>query len=265
MTVPIGGHQRARSADRPARRRRAPTTGAARATRARPRRRWAREHVAMREDRSSSIMRRHRPRSCVRSARAPRPGSVVGLSPWERWLELCARIDGFPRHLSIHVGRDARHRGAARRHRAARARHDARPGRRPVRQARRRDDEAHQARPARPADALLDRRRAARHRRRLRGLRRPRPAARGHPRGLPDDPGGGHRGRLPDRVARPDADAAQVAPGDARRPRRRGGDHPARPDPGRRGPPLPAPPAGHRAGDLPAPQPRADPARRPWA
>ncbi len=26
------------------------------------------------------------------------------LSDWERWLELCARIDGFPRHLSIHTG-----------------------------------------------------------------------------------------------------------------------------------------------------------------
>ncbi len=37
---------------------------------------------------------------------APRPrgGSVAALSPWERWLELCARIDGFPRHLSIHSG-----------------------------------------------------------------------------------------------------------------------------------------------------------------
>jgi error-prone DNA polymerase len=34
----------------------------------------------------------------------PRAGSVAGLSPWERWLELCARIDGFPRHLSIHTG-----------------------------------------------------------------------------------------------------------------------------------------------------------------
>ena len=33
-----------------------------------------------------------------------RRGSTVGLSPWDRWLELCARIDGFPRHLSIHVG-----------------------------------------------------------------------------------------------------------------------------------------------------------------
>jgi error-prone DNA polymerase len=31
-------------------------------------------------------------------------GTTVGLSDWERWLELCARIDGFPRHLSIHSG-----------------------------------------------------------------------------------------------------------------------------------------------------------------
>ncbi len=31
-------------------------------------------------------------------------GSVAHLPDWERWLELCARIDGFPRHLSIHSG-----------------------------------------------------------------------------------------------------------------------------------------------------------------
>ena len=31
-------------------------------------------------------------------------GSTADLSPWERWLELCARLDGFPRHLSIHTG-----------------------------------------------------------------------------------------------------------------------------------------------------------------
>ncbi len=49
--------------------------------------------------------------------------------------------------------RHARHRGAAHRHRPGRARDHARPGRRPVRQARRRDDEADQARPARPRDA----------------------------------------------------------------------------------------------------------------
>jgi DNA polymerase III alpha subunit len=34
----------------------------------------------------------------------PRGGSTMGMSDWERWLELCARIDGFPRHLSIHSG-----------------------------------------------------------------------------------------------------------------------------------------------------------------
>ena len=33
-----------------------------------------------------------------------REDSVAQLSDWERWLELCARIDGFPRHLSIHSG-----------------------------------------------------------------------------------------------------------------------------------------------------------------
>ena len=34
----------------------------------------------------------------------PRGGSTRHLSDWERWLEFCARIDGFPRHLSIHSG-----------------------------------------------------------------------------------------------------------------------------------------------------------------
>jgi DNA polymerase III alpha subunit len=34
----------------------------------------------------------------------PLGGSTRHLSDWERWLEFCARIDGFPRHLSIHSG-----------------------------------------------------------------------------------------------------------------------------------------------------------------
>jgi len=34
----------------------------------------------------------------------PLGGSTKNLSDWERWLEFCARIDGFPRHLSIHSG-----------------------------------------------------------------------------------------------------------------------------------------------------------------
>ena len=34
----------------------------------------------------------------------PLGGTTRHLSDWERWLEFCARIDGFPRHLSIHSG-----------------------------------------------------------------------------------------------------------------------------------------------------------------
>jgi error-prone DNA polymerase len=33
-----------------------------------------------------------------------RRGSTIGMPDWERWLTFCARIDGFPRHLSIHSG-----------------------------------------------------------------------------------------------------------------------------------------------------------------
>ena len=97
-----------------------------------------------------------------------------GMSDWERWLEFCARIDGFPRHLSHPLGRHARHRRAAHRHRAARAGDDAGPRRRPVRQARRRGAEADQARPARARDAGRDRRDPPADRARLRDLRRPR-------------------------------------------------------------------------------------------
>jgi DNA polymerase III alpha subunit len=62
-------------------------------------RRWAREQALARQDPHSSVAR-------IEPEPPPhaRPGSVAGLSDWERWLELCARIDGFPRHLSIHSG-----------------------------------------------------------------------------------------------------------------------------------------------------------------
>jgi error-prone DNA polymerase len=33
-----------------------------------------------------------------------RRGSTAGMPEWERWLAFCARIDGFPCHLSIHSG-----------------------------------------------------------------------------------------------------------------------------------------------------------------
>ena len=44
-----------------------------------------------------------RPRRARAAAAAPRRHHG-DLSDWERWLEFCARIDGFPRHLSIHSG-----------------------------------------------------------------------------------------------------------------------------------------------------------------
>jgi DNA polymerase III alpha subunit len=62
-------------------------------------RRWAREQALARQEPHSSVAR-------VEPAppTAAHSGSVARLSDWERWLELCARIDGFPRHLSIHSG-----------------------------------------------------------------------------------------------------------------------------------------------------------------
>ena len=58
----------------------------------------------MRADRSNSIMRLPPAETMRPPDEGRRPGSTVGLSDWERWLEMCARLDGFPRHLSIHSG-----------------------------------------------------------------------------------------------------------------------------------------------------------------
>jgi DNA polymerase III alpha subunit len=54
-------------------------------------------------------LQRHEPHSSVarleaQAAPEAKSGSTKRMSDWERWLELCARIDGFPRHLSIHSG-----------------------------------------------------------------------------------------------------------------------------------------------------------------
>jgi error-prone DNA polymerase len=54
---------------------------------------------------------RHAPHSSVARVQ-PRPeipaetrrGSTAEMPDWERWLAFCGRIDGFPRHLSIHSG-----------------------------------------------------------------------------------------------------------------------------------------------------------------
>ena len=221
-------------------------------------RRWAREQVEARADRSNSVARLEpelRPVASVLGGfrrGALRLGALAGAVRPHRRL---------PAPPLDPQRRDADHRGPAHRHRPHRARDDEGPRRRPVRQARRRDHEADQARPARARDAGRDRRVHPAHRARLRGLPRPRPDPRGDPRGVRDAPGRGHRRRVPGRVARPDADAAQVAAGEPRRPGGGGRDHPPGADPGQRGPPVPAPQAGAGAGDLPAPQPRADPPR----
>ena len=132
-----------------------------------------------------------------------------GLSDWERWLEMCARIDGFPRHLSIHSGgmlvTAAPLIDIAPLERATMAD-------RVVVQYDKRDVETMKLIKLDllgPGDARRDRRDAPAHRARLRRLPRPRPDARGDPRGLRDAPGGRHRGRVPGREPGPDADAAR--------------------------------------------------------
>ena len=157
---------------------------------------------------------RRRPFEVARVEPEPPPqplgGSTVGLSDWERWLEFCARIDGFPRHLAIHSGGMLVTAAPLIDIAPTRAGDDEGPRRRPVRQARRRGAQADQARPARARDARRDRRDAPADRARLRRLPRPRPAAGGGAGGLRDAPGGRHRRGLPGREPGPDADAAEV-------------------------------------------------------
>ncbi len=64
-------------------------------------RRWAQAQIASRAERRTSVARLE-PEATIDGE--PHRGSVAHLSDWERWLEMCARIDGFPRHLSIHSG-----------------------------------------------------------------------------------------------------------------------------------------------------------------
>ena len=108
-----------------------------------------------------------------------------------------------------------------------------------------------QDRPARPRHAVGGRALRGRDRARARRAHRPVAHPLRRPGGLRARPGGGDDGRVPDRVARPDADAQAHAAGEPRRPHRPGGAGAARADPGRRGPSL------HRAAQGAARGPRA--------
>ena len=83
------------------------------------------------------------------------------------------------------------------------------------------------------------------------------------PEGLRDAAGGGHRGGLPGGVAGADGHPAAHAARALLRPGGRGGDHPARAHRRQDGEPLPAAPAGARAGHLPPPLAGADPEAHP--
>jgi len=56
------------------------------------------------ENERDSLATSDRPPTTLAAAAAAARRSTTGLTPWDRWLELTARIDGFPRHLSIHTG-----------------------------------------------------------------------------------------------------------------------------------------------------------------
>ena len=68
---------------------------------------------------------------------------------------------------------------------------------------------------------------------------------------LRDDPQGRHARHVPDREPGADVDAAADEAAHLLRPRHRGGDRPARPDPGRHGPSLSAAARGQGGGGLP--------------
>ena len=92
-----------------------------------------------------------------------------------------------------------------------------------------------------------------------RPTRGPRATPEGRPGHLRAAAAGRHRRRLPGREPRPDGHAAAPEARLLLRPGGRGGHHPARPHPGRPGPPVPAAARRARAGPLPRPPPRTHP------
>ena len=192
------------------------------------------------------------------------PSGAIESSPqWRQFFDICRRIQGFPRHLSIHVGGMLV---------TGEPLIDMLPVERATMPGRvvvqfNKDDvedlglikmDMLGLRTLSVVEECLEL--AHGGDRRAPRPRRPRPQG---PRGLPHRLGGRHRGRLPDRVAGADGDPAPDPPRQVHRPRGGGGDHPPRPDPGQRRQPLHPPPPGPGAGHLPPPQAGADPEGHP--
>ena len=147
----------------------------------------------------------------------------------------------------------------ARRAGADRERGDGGPHRHPVGQGRPRRARPAQGGRAGSRDAVGDPAQLRSHRAASRHALDARHRAGGGPGGLRDGLSRRHDGRVPDRVARADGDAAAPEARALLRPRDRGGDRPARPDPGRHGAPVPAPAERRGAGDLSEPRGRGCP------
>ena len=198
-----------------------------------------------------------------RRASLRRAGRVIRApAPRNRWqwlLQLCARDRRLPAPPGDPRRRDARHPHPADRPRPDRARDDARKSGHPVRQGGHRGAGAGEDRPPLAADAGRGQRVPRQDRARHGRANRPRRTPPRRPRGVQDDPRRRHGRHVPDREPCPDAGAAEEPAGALRGPGGAGRDHSPRPDPGQRGPPVPATESGPGAGHLPPSEPAAHP------
>ena len=175
---------------------------------------------------------------------ARRVGALAGARPPG------PRRVGAPAPSLSAPGRDGDLHQAAGRHLSRPAGGDGGASARPVGQGLVRGRRLLEDRSAGPGDAVGGRAHDRRDRPRARRGDRPLPDPHGRPGDLPDDPGGGHHRRLPDREPGADADAAADAAGEPRRPHGPGGAGAPGADPGRCRASLPGAPRAAAEGSL---------------